>query len=421
MQYMKNVLLIIPFLPYPLESGGHQALFNGIKAIKDDYNVFITYEVSDCAEYRKSESSFLSILPRVSLMPLVHPEYIPPKRSLWWKIKNSFWTLTIGRKVPEKQVNPGLEDIWLSSIKPLSADFANHLDDIFKHHTFDIVQVEMPWMVSTVLNLPENVKKVFVHHEIGFVRRKLEMEGKEDVPVLRSTYKFLELLEINLLNKYDLIITLSEIDKQKLLEAGVVVPIEVSFATVESGKSVVRASYSKTLSFVGAGYHTPNLHGIKWFLENCWADILKKDENYRLIIIGKWEADIVSEITSKFANVEFSGFVDNLGTILQGTVMIVPILIGSGIRMKILEAASRGIPIVSTTVGAEGLPLKDGRECYIRDTSQGFVEAIFKMEDKQLRENMVVNAQSTIINKYSIDALKANRAQILESIICNKD
>ena len=100
---------------------------------------------------------------------------------------------------------------------------------------------------------------------------------------------------------------------------------------------------------------------------------------------------------------------DNLADAIQGTIMIVPLKIGSGIRMKILEAAQLEVPVVATPVGSEGLPINDGKHAFITDDAETFVEDIFKLQDIELQKTLVHNMKEVIEKNYSLAALKTNR------------
>ena len=166
------------------------------------------------------------------------------------------------------------------------------------------------------------------------------------------------------------------------------------------------------LSFIGPESHDPNYDGVVWFLENCWSDLLTRNSAYHLRIIGNWSVNTREKICAQYLNVEFAGFVENLADVLIGTVMIVPIHIGSGIRMKILEAGAIGVPVVSTSVGAEGLPVVDEENILLADTPEMFTEAILRMEDYETRVLLSKQLQRTIRKQYSIDALCENRRNL---------
>ena len=229
--------------------------------------------------------------------------------------------------------------------------------------------------------------------------------------------KLSKICEIGLLNNCDAVVTLSKTDAQKLLNEGVHVPIYTSFAVVNECYNINSNNEDHVLSFVGPSIHSPNDIGLKWFLENCWSDLSKINPSYQLKIIGQWSEDKQNEIRQKYKNVEFLGFVPNLAEALNNTIMIVPITVGSGIRMKILEAASLGIPFVSTTVGAEGLPFENGRDCFKADTPESFVKAIVDLKDKFLREKFAQNANTIVKENYSMGALRKNRLEIYEKVL----
>ena len=84
----KNILFIIPWIPYPMKSGGHQAIYNGIVAVKNDFNIYLTYEAWEGEEYRNAEQGFLQKIPQAHLLPLVYETK---------KEETSFKTRVIGK------------------------------------------------------------------------------------------------------------------------------------------------------------------------------------------------------------------------------------------------------------------------------------------------------------------------------------
>ena len=85
--------------------------------------------------------------------------------------------------------------------------------------------------------------------------------------------------------------------------------------------------------------------------------------------------------------------------------------------MKILEAAANGVPFVSTQVGAEGLPFVSGKECFIADDPDTFVDGILRLQDSALANAFVQTARCRVQTQFSLAALKQNRCEILKSII----
>lgn len=407
----QNILFIIPWLPYPITSGGHQALFNGIAAIKDDFDIYITYEATDDEKYRKAEKDFLEQIPNAHLLPLLHQPYRPTlKQKIIQRLK---------RILKYNNVRDDINDVtkwWKETITPGNRSWIEHVSGICSKHNFDIIQVEMPWRISDIFALPQNSKRIFVHHELGFVRRELEAKQYNN-KYIDAVRLFVDKNEIEQLNLYDSVITLSEVDRKKLLEAGVRVPVYSSFAIVDAKETLeIKTTNVKRLTFVGPDLHTPNLVGITWFLENCWKQLKTIDPHYSLDIIGRWSDTNKNAILEKYKDVNFLGYVNKLEDALVGSVMIVPITIGSGIRMKILEACNIGVPFVSTSVGAEGIPVVDGKNCFVTDDPERFVESIIKLQNDDLKKEFISNANRMVKESYSINALRNNRLQIYENI-----
>lgn len=406
----KSILFVIPWLPYPLSSGGHQAVYNGIVAVKDNYDVVVIYEKK--AGDDEAEKHFRMNYPDIVLKPITYPTPSFLHKLASWShiiIKKIF-----GERLTHEEL---ICNRWVKTILPLRKEMIMHVDKICQERRFDIIQVEMPWFISLVLSLPKQSKKVFVHHELGFVCRDLEVQNYQKDVYLESYKAYVDLNEIALLNMYDKIVTLSPVDKEKLIRKGVAVPISTSFAIINSiSESNFKLCDVFHLTFVGPDSHMPNLMGVLWFLENCWEQLKQKAPKMHLSIIGSWNNTHIQEISSRFKDVEFLGFVDNLQESLQGTIMIVPITIGSGVRMKILEACTIGVPFVSTHVGAEGIPVSNGEDCFLADTPEAFVESIIKLKDIEIQKTFVNNAMRMVQETFSLDAFRKNRIGIYESI-----
>lgn len=413
--FMKqNLLFVLPFLPYPLVSGGHQAIFNGIDCVKDDFNIFIAYYVnwgfddSAADEFRKR-------IPHATLLPMDTRRKAPNfKARVIDKLQRMLAAEAKKCAPPDKNAKYNL---WLWSNRLQPAKWQQFVWDVCENYHIDIAQVEMPWISSFILSLPDTVKKVYVHHELAFVKHGLELQNDPDNLYARTCYKHTLASEINMLNHADHIITLSPVDKRKLEEQGVTTPISSSFAIVNTKAELTPyISDDRILTFVGPDDNIPNNVGLRWFLDNCWHTLKEKEPDYRLKVIGRWSEENKQTILKDYPDVEFLGFVDSLYDTMKGSVMIVPITIGSGIRMKILEAASMGIPFVSTTVGAEGIPVKDGRDCFLTDDPNTFVADILKLQDNSLKLQFVQNANLMVKEHYSAEALRKNRLEIYKQL-----
>ena len=406
---MKNILFIEPFLPYPMQSGGHQAVYNGLKVLNNEANLFLIYPEDGNRPNSAEVNELKSLINNLTVLPYVVYYKHNKLLDLIYKIKYEVKKFLTG-EVSHKNDSFRYGD-WLSQLFPKDEQFIQHINTVIETYHIDIVQSEFLENLFLALTLPTGVKKIFVEHEIGFVRKALKLQEIHDSSSEgKANLLYNQILEVSLLNKFDTIITLSSTDTQKLIDAGVCATIHTSFAIVNTSiVSLPKTNYHHCLSFVGPEWHPSNKAGLLWFLDNCWHSLLRRNPDYQLKVIGIWNQETISILQKKYHNLTFCGFVPSLEVELKDTVMIVPITIGSGIRMKILEASAIGVPVVSTSVGIEGLPFATGKDCEIADTPDQFVKAIVSMDDERKRLSYITNAQKIVTNSFSIDSLKANR------------
>lgn len=156
-----------------------------------------------------------------------------------------------------------------------------------------------------------------------------------------------------------------------------------------------------TLVFVGNFLHRPNIVGADYLITKVWPAIFSAVPNARLLIAGDRPENIVC-FKDKPPGVEFRGFVENLDELYREVrVVCCPILSGGGTRIKILEAGAHGKPIVSTTVGAEGIDLNDGQEILLRDDPASFAEACVRLlKDQNLSARIGNAARSMVARSY---------------------
>lgn len=419
MENRKRILFVLPFLPYPMDTGGAQAIFNGIDVVKDDFEVFVTYRSFGEKDSERERRMNELLSDKVTILSCVFPKKANVKLSSKQKVATLLYKTekrlrnAAGIEIPVKVRIP--HKAWVSEeLFPKENFFMKHVLKLVEEHQIDIVQCEMLRNVTIGLELPRQVRKVFVHHELGWVVHELELQGLQGDALEQKTYlDYYRICEVGLLNIYDDVITLSSVDADKLKEAGVTVPIHTSLAVVNTSASkLVSANQWNVLSFVGPECNTPNVEGLKWFLGNVWENLRRHDNSYRLQIIGNWSGKTISELLNGREGVSYMGFVDDLSAAIKDTIIIVPITIGSGIRMKILEAASMGVPFVTTTVGVEGIPVESGVHCFVADSPEDFMKAIIKLKDSELRQRFAGNANRLVKECYSLEALKRNRLDI---------
>ena len=199
-------------------------------------------------------------------------------------------------------------------------------------------------------------------------------------------------------------------------KSGVKPPIYVSPAAVNTREKEYDG-WNGLIVFVGGYYHRPNQEGMDWFLREVTPCVdWSKYPQTQLKIVGLgWPTSYEGNFNG--LTVHLTGYVDDLSEHVSRTLMIVPLLTGSGMRMKILDASALSVPFVSTSVGAEGLNFSDGDTCMIADGAIDFAKALEKlMNDHSLREVIARKAHQLFKENYSLESLVERRKEIYKVV-----
>jgi len=161
-----------------------------------------------------------------------------------------------------------------------------------------------------------------------------------------------------------------------------------------------------TMLFLGSFRHTPNQVALEWFARFVLPLIVEKLPQARLLVAGS-DPPPGHTFADPSGAVEWLGFVDDIQPLLSScAVFVCPIRNGSGVRVKLLEAFAAGIPVVSTTIGAEGLARVDGEFCALADDAPGFAaKTIEFLENCQLAHEMAARARDEVTRKWDMEVV----------------
>lgn len=200
------------------------------------------------------------------------------------------------------------------------------------------------------------------------------------------------------------VVAVSEVDEHMMRERFGVksissVPTGVDVDYFEKPPS---ATFSHDLVFVGSMDWMPNIDGMRWFLSEVFPQIQAKRQGCTLAIVGRNPPPAILE-AAKNPAITVTGTVPDVRPYLwQSVVSIVPLRIGGGTRLKIFEAMAAGAPVVSTTIGAEGLPLQDGDTIRIGDSAERFAYHCLELLDKAaMRQGLADNAKQLVVENFS--------------------
>jgi glycosyltransferase involved in cell wall biosynthesis len=153
---------------------------------------------------------------------------------------------------------------------------------------------------------------------------------------------------------------------------------------------------------VGALHWPPNAQGIAWFARQGWPAVYAGEPDARLTIVGKAAPPEVTALPQELPSVEVLGYVEDLQPLLAETaVFLVPLLAGGGMRVKIVDAWTWGVPVVATAIGAEGLEYADGENLLLGETAAELAAATLRiLREPELGERLAAAGRRTAEEAY---------------------
>jgi sugar transferase (PEP-CTERM/EpsH1 system associated) len=278
---------------------------------------------------------------------------------------------------------------------------------------FDLVQIEHSEIAHWVFGLFQDTPKMLVLHNVNFLiyRRMFETapEGSPEKMRARSEWEKMRIYETGLADKFTKFVAMSAEDREHFRkiapQADVsVVPNGVDTAYFSAAKN--GTTEENALVFTGYMGWQPPEDAVVFFCRNIFPELLATYPDLKFYIVGKNPSPVVSSFDNR-SNIFVTGFVEDVRPYLEkAKVVVVPLRIGGGTRLKILEAMSMGKAVVSTSVGAEGLKVTPDHDICIADSPADFILAIKKfMDSASLRASMGARARENVVQNYDWHAI----------------
>ncbi len=290
-----------------------------------------------------------------------------------------------------------------------SDGMAYSLEYLLDRGDFDVIQIEYTHMAHFMPPPALGLLRVLVEHDVCFVSLA-RSRAAGWVARVGLWFDWMRTLryEIAAVERADLVLTMSGTDRAllgRLVDARHIVPIPngvdcTAFPYCEAGR------IPDTILFVGFFRHEPNVEAVRYFSHTVLPLVRREVPGARFRVVGAYPPGIVQRLAGD-AGVEVIGQVAEIRPWYQeSAVFVAPVLQGSGTRLKILEAMASGCPVVSTTIGAEGLDAIDGKHLLIGDDPERMAQAVVALlRDASHAATLAREARAFVVERYDWNAI----------------
>jgi len=285
--------------------------------------------------------------------------------------------------------------------------------DIVHRSGYDLVVAEFSAMGQYLYRnpyLPAVRKIVSCHFSMATfspdLARNLRASGTG--PTSRLGMNRLLKYEINTYRNMDRVLVLTAHDRYSLLNADPTLRVNVIPVGVDTTYFRPPANEEpekEAIIYTGQYEVYSNLDAMRWFVATCWPILKTRRPNLTFYIVGPGAETALHEIARKDPSIVVTGGVNDIRPYLRrATLFVCPVRLGSGLRFKLLEAMAAGLPLVTTTLGAEGIPLQNGDNCFMADKPEIMAECIdLLLADESLRLSIASRARTLVEERFNWD------------------
>ena len=310
----------------------------------------------------------------------------------------------------------------------ISEKFKEKLLEILKASSFDIVQLETVFMVPYVADIREHTTAPIVlrtHNIEHLIWKRIASQTKFPLKRLYIEHlsKTLKTYELQSLNLVDGIAAITRKDASFFRGQTHTSTIDIPYAIQPDHFEPAFGVADKPAFFhLGAMNWIPNQEGIKWFLEKVWPLVIKKKPEARFVLAGRFMPDWLLHYKAK--GIEVVGEVDDAAGFVRGRdIAVVPLLSGSGIRIKIIEAMALGKTVLTTTIGAEGINYVDMKHLFIADNAEKMAAIMIQLYENPEQASKIGKAARQLVedlhdNSKVIDRLMLFYENLIQANNC---
>jgi polysaccharide biosynthesis protein PslH len=399
-----NILFLSTRSPYPLISGHSLRTYHILKGAAQKHNVTLVTFVQ-LPEHELKEENLAHLR---SFCKAVYPFKIPMDFSRGKYATGLFMNLFSSKPFVAKKYDvPEVRD---------------KIREILKTEKIDLVHVDM-LPLAVYINEFEKLPKILVNHNVESMRLYRWFQTESNLlkkAYLGIQYPKLKAFERTAMEKFDCCVVVSEKDRELLREMGV----KNNLAVVPNGtdtsffKPMGRKKIDNSVLWLGhMDVHT-NKDAVLYFWRDIFPLLQKQHPQVRITFVGSAPPKVIADAASRNGNIKVTGFVDDVRPYIdEAEVMIVPLRIGSGTRLKILDAMAMGKAIVSTPTGCEGLEISDGKNILIADTQEDFANKIIELlSNRDMRIKLGKHARN-LAETYDWSLITDKQENVYQSVI----
>lgn len=329
----------------------------------------------------------------------------------------------IDHYVPEKNTIAFAGQLLKGLVSPMpvavsryqSEKMRRRIETLSREEKFDCVVCDFLFPTPNIPDLASCV--LFQHNVEAFIwQRHLENVRSPARLYFEMQAKRMLAYEGQICRAVKSIIAVSDVDAERMRSqygvqrvSSVPTGVDVEYFTPPA-----RAPHTADLVFVGSMDWMPNIDGAQWFVREILPLIRKRKPLCSVVFAGRKPTGAVLDL-AKDPLIQVTGTVPDVRPYLWGaTLSIVPLRAGGGTRLKIFESMAAQVPVVSTTIGAEGLPLENGTQIHIADEPQTFADRCIElMDDENARHRIAQAAFDKVSSQFSWEAVSEEFERLL--------
>ncbi len=310
-----------------------------------------------------------------------------------------------------------------NAIRFVNEDFRELLIRVLKEKQFDVVQLEGLYLcpyIDIIRKYSKALISLRAHNVELEIWERIYLNEKNRLKkwYFKNLASRLSHFETSYLNKYDVIVPITERDAKRFDVLGNKKPTFAAPMGINPFDLDLKMEdeLENSIFHLGGLDWPPNQEGLIWFLENVWPELLKKIPNLIFYIAGRNAPENLINKFFEYDNIIFHGEIAKAQKyMISKGIMVVPLLSGSGMRVKIIEGMGLGKIIVSTPIGAEGIKAINNEHIIIADKPEEFISSIeFYLKNKDKANSIRKNAVKLVNEEYNITKITTNLAEFYE-------